>query len=289
MLCSYCGAANADEEHRCHRCGRRLAASPSVIPRATSALPKTVVGEPTVAPQPKPAPRRPAVPRQRPLFPSPIIRFEELVAGREAPQRNVGAKAPPASAGPACPPEKQAAPPKKTAPRRRASPNQLSLPLSDRPAPVQPMIARSRPEPSRYCERPVAGLVHRMLAALLDWAIVTIAFAVLLLPFHLAGGRLDLDDPMTRMGLGAAAAALLAFYRLLGVLWEQDSPGMVWTGLRLVNFDGLRPSRRQRAYRLAGSLLSLAAAGFGFIWAVADQEKLTWHDHISKTFPSPRL
>lgn len=128
-----------------------------------------------------------------------------------------------------------------------------------------------------------------MLAALLDWAVVTIAFAVLLLPFHLSGGRLDLDDRVTRMGLGVAAASLLLFYRLLGIFWEQDSPGMVWTRLRLVNFDGLRPSRRQRAYRLAGSLLSLAAAGFGFIWAVADQEKLTWHDHISKTFPSPRL
>lgn len=283
MPCSYCGAPNGEDEHRCHRCGRRLTSATLPIPRSTSALPKIVAGEPKAAAAPGAASPRPAVPRQRPLFQSPIIRFEELVAGREVTASGPAAKPPAARRAHA-----SGAPAKKFSPRRRVSPDQISLPFHSQPA-TERAVAPSRPEPSRYCERPVAGLVHRTLAVMLDWAVVTIAFAVLLLPFHLLGGRLAVSDTVTRLVLGGAGFCLLAFYRLLGVFWEQDSPGMVWTKLRLVNFDGLRPSRKQRAYRLAGSLLSLSAAGFGFLWAVADQEKLTWHDHISKTFASPRL
>jgi uncharacterized RDD family membrane protein YckC len=76
-------------------------------------------------------------------------------------------------------------------------------------------------------------------------------------------------------------------YRLLWCLGNGDTPGMQFAGLRLVNFDGRLPDREQRLTRLAGSILSLASAGLGLVWALVDEENLTWHDHISKTFPSP--
>lgn len=282
MICHYCGAPNPEDEHRCHRCGRRLAAasrqggSGRPQPLRTSPVPKSAPAEQKPPPPAPPAANR-LRPRQRTLFPSPIIRFEEIASGREAP--------------PQAPPANQARPPvaRKPVSRRKVSPNQESFNFSDPPPPVERPITRPRPEPTRYCERPVAGLLHRMLAAFLDASMITIAVGIVLAVFYLFGGRLSLDDHLALAMAGAAALALLAFYRILGILWEQDSPGMVWVRLRLVNFDGLRPTRRQRVCRMAGVLLSLAAAGFGFIWALADQEKLTWHDHISKTFPSPRL
>jgi hypothetical protein len=61
---------------------------------------------------------------------------------------------------------------------------------------------------------------------------------------------------------------------------------MCWTQLQLVNFDGRRPERDQRLERLFASCLSVAAAFLGIIWALVDEECLTWHDHISKTFPT---
>lgn len=124
---------------------------------------------------------------------------------------------------------------------------------------------------------------------LLDASVVTIGLAVFVITFHVCGGSLDLGDRVCQAVLGAAAFALFAFYRLLPVLWNQDTPGMAWTRLRLVNFDGLPPTRRQRLWRLAGVLLCFASAGFGFVWALLDQERLGWHDHISRTFPSPQL
>jgi len=123
----------------------------------------------------------------------------------------------------------------------------------------------------------------------LDASVVTIGVAVLVVTFLLCGGSLDLGERVCQTTLGVAAALLLAFYRILPVLWNQDSPGMAWTQLRLVNFDGLPPTRRQRLWRLAGVLLCFASAGLGFVWALMDQERLGWHDHISRTFPSPRL
>ncbi len=70
---------------------------------------------------------------------------------------------------------------------------------------------------------------------------------------------------------------------------DTDSIGMRWVGLRLLNFDGMQPNRAERLHRVATSLISTAAAGLGLVWALVDEEKLTWHDHMSRTFPSPLI
>jgi hypothetical protein len=38
--------------------------------------------------------------------------------------------------------------------------------------------------------------------------------------------------------------------------------------------------------RALSACLSFCAGGIGLLWALVDEEKLTWHDHISKTFPT---
>ncbi len=80
---------------------------------------------------------------------------------------------------------------------------------------------------------------------------------------------------------------MVFLYRVLWCLGGGDTPGMRFAGLRLVDFDGRRPEREQRTIRLAASLLSIISAGLGLVWALVDEESLTWHDHISKTFPTP--
>jgi hypothetical protein len=64
---------------------------------------------------------------------------------------------------------------------------------------------------------------------------------------------------------------------------------MRFAGLRLVDFDGRSPERHQRMRRQLASLLSVLSAGLGLAWALVDEENLTWHDHISKTFPTPGM
>jgi uncharacterized RDD family membrane protein YckC len=78
------------------------------------------------------------------------------------------------------------------------------------------------------------------------------------------------------------------FYRALFCIGNQDTLGVQWAGLRILNFDGRLPTRRERVWRTVGAFVSVIATGIGFAWALCDEERLTWHDHISKTFPSPR-
>jgi uncharacterized RDD family membrane protein YckC len=57
-------------------------------------------------------------------------------------------------------------------------------------------------------------------------------------------------------------------------------------GLRLVDFYGNPPSRALRYQRALASFISFLAAGIGLIWALVDEDALTWHDHMSSTFPT---
>jgi uncharacterized RDD family membrane protein YckC len=137
-----------------------------------------------------------------------------------------------------------------------------------------------------YCDAPVALPAHRMIAAAFDASMVLIAVGLFLGIFFLSGGMLMLSKENAPF-LISVAALLALFYRFLWVLGNGETPGMRFAGLRLVNFDGRTPDRDQRAFRQVSSLLSFLSAGLGLVWALVDEESLTWHDHISKTFPTP--
>lgn len=129
--------------------------------------------------------------------------------------------------------------------------------------------------------------MHRTMAAALDGAMIMAALGIFLLVFSLGGGEFVFNKQSVPLFVGIAAVIAL-FYFLLYCLSNGDTPGKHWTRLQTLNFEGNPPDREQRVYRLVGSCLSLFALGLGLIWALVDEENLTWHDHISKTFPTPR-
>jgi uncharacterized RDD family membrane protein YckC len=123
------------------------------------------------------------------------------------------------------------------------------------------------------------------MAAGVDASLVLVAVGVFLAVFFPFGGGLLINTHTAPFLLGVAAVIAL-FYRFLWCLANGDSPGMRLLGLRLVDFDGRTPDRDQRGMRQVASLLSLLSVGLGLVWAMVDEERLTWHDHISKTFPT---
>jgi len=137
-----------------------------------------------------------------------------------------------------------------------------------------------------YCDAPVALPVHRLMAAAFDASMILIALGVFLAIFFLSGGQIVLSGQNVPLFL-AVALVLALFYRFLWCLADGDTPGMRFAGLRLVNFDGRRPDREQRTLRQVANLLSVGSAGLGLVWTLVDEENLAWHDHISKTFPTP--
>jgi uncharacterized RDD family membrane protein YckC len=221
------------------------------------------------APEPS-APRRPVT--------SHITYQPSLFSSRELPRVVPFETIAPDVAAPKTAPKTQP-----TAPRqrhRKVIPGQQALEFAH--------AARS-PKPADgviYCDAPVAVPAHRAMAAAVDASIVLMALAIFGIIFRLAGGVFVLDSKTAPIFLAAAGGVVL-FYRVLWCLANGDSAGQRWAHLRLVNFDGQRPTRTQRFYRLASALLSLLAAGIGLLWSLVDEETLTWHDHISKTFPTP--
>jgi len=145
--------------------------------------------------------------------------------------------------------------------------------------------ASAPPDESIGCDAPVASPQHRLLAAAVDAAVVLIAVGLFLGMFLLCGGQMDLDRQMLTL-LAGVAAVIGLFYHLLYCLAGGDTAGMRFAGLRLVDFDGRAPDREKRYVRQVAALLSLLSAGLGLVWALVDEENLTWHDHISKTFPT---
>ena len=125
-----------------------------------------------------------------------------------------------------------------------------------------------------------------MIAAVVDTSAVLLGLGIFLGIFFLSGGDMVLNRQTVPFLIGVTAV-ISVFYRFLWCLANGDTPGMRCAGLRLVDFDGRRPDREQRGVRQVAGMLSLLSAGLGLVWALVDEESLTWHDHISKTFPTP--
>lgn len=143
------------------------------------------------------------------------------------------------------------------------------------------------PESTIYCDAPVAMPIHRIMAAALDGSMVLISLGIFLGIFYLADGKVVLNKMTLPFYLGAVFATL-TIYRGLWCMANCDSIGMRWSGLTLVTFDGARPQSRHRWNRMLTSYISAMAGTLGVLWCLVDEEKLTWHDHMSKTFPTPR-
>jgi uncharacterized RDD family membrane protein YckC len=139
-----------------------------------------------------------------------------------------------------------------------------------------------------FCDAPVATARHRALAGAIDLSLVLFTAAgFYALYFQLSGGLAW--TKATIPYLVGGPLLLLVFYDLFWALAGSDTPGHYWTRMRVLDFDGHRPTVRQRLFRVLGSLMSFMAIGLGYIWLFVDEESLTWQDHISKTFPTPAV
>jgi uncharacterized RDD family membrane protein YckC len=154
------------------------------------------------------------------------------------------------------------------------------------PAPAKPRQLGTSVEAVIYCEAPVATTLHRAVACALDWSMVILAYAAFLGVFSALGGQFEL----TRANLTMFGAMFLLTGFTYGFLFAwvgTETPGMLWAQLKLTTFDGFPPDRRQRMVRFVASSLSRTTQ-LGLFWSLADEESLAWHDHISRTFPTPR-
>jgi len=129
----------------------------------------------------------------------------------------------------------------------------------------------------------LAPLSRRLLAAVVDSALIAVAF---LAAAAIAAAFLEHLPEMKLLEVGAVAALLVTglLYQSLFSALTEATPGMRYAGISLCTFDDQCPTRAQRCGRLGALLLSLLPVGLGAAWAIFDEEHLSWHDRLSKTY-----
>jgi len=138
-----------------------------------------------------------------------------------------------------------------------------------------------------FCDQPVATPTHRLVASAIDGVIILFGFGLLVAMFETLGGSFGAGKALW-IGLAVVLALVSMLYGLIWAIAGRETAGMRLTDLQLITFDGFQVDPRSRALRFASTWLSFCSGGLGILWAVADEENLTWHDHISKTFPTIR-
>ena len=283
MTCRFCGTRNSDDEHRCARCGRRPGDTLTVTtPVITGAVATKL--QPMARDQAEPSLKTRRVapqlshPVQAQLFdarPEGNVVSIAHYAPRTEPKPRV--KSETATRSGAVKPAVRKA---KPAPEGQGSLDFLP------PLPAKPRELGSTVEAVIFCEFPVATTLHRAVAAALDWSMVLIGYGFFLAAVRALGCDLTLNK--TNILMFGAMFLMIGFaYGLCFAIAGADTAGMAWTRLRLTTFDGFPPELRQRLGRFAAASLNRCIM-LGLLWSLADEESLSWHDHMSRTFPTPR-
>jgi uncharacterized RDD family membrane protein YckC len=162
-------------------------------------------------------------------------------------------------------------------------PEWSTMRLAPEPQPEYELLEEPAPRPTPAPGIELAGLSRRVLAGVVDATLVAGAFVA---AAALAANNATELPGLRAVEIGSVVALLVASaaYKLLFFTLARATPGMKYARLALCTFDGGVPTRAQRYARLAALLLSVLPVGLGFAWAIFDDEHMTWHDRISRTY-----
>lgn len=149
----------------------------------------------------------------------------------------------------------------------------------------------------------VAPVARRVLAAAVNAGVMAGALAVFAGVFFLVAGHLvsgrgaqpgfaGMAQPYAaRSAIQAVLPYAACIFLLLGVMYQalfftfsEATPGMRVARIALCTFDDANPTRAAARRRLIAVLVSACPLGLGFLWATLDEERLAWHDRISRIY-----
>ena len=77
-------------------------------------------------------------------------------------------------------------------------------------------------------------------------------------------------------------------YQYLLLVYSGTTPGLKLAKLELHRFDGSPVPLRIRRWRVLTSVLSGLSLGLGYAWCFLDEDRLCWHDRITRTYMAPK-
>ena len=124
---------------------------------------------------------------------------------------------------------------------------------------------------------------RRMIATMVDTALIVglvcgVAAFVASQFDHLPGKRISEVCGVL------AVFCFAALYEWLFLTFAKVTPGMRYAQLSLCTFDEQIPTRNQVKARLRAMLISVLPVGLGMLWSIFDEDQMSWHDRLSKTY-----
>lgn len=135
----------------------------------------------------------------------------------------------------------------------------------------------------------VAPLGLRIMSATVDLCIVLGAFLVfaavaVLTITQLHPGAIQMPLPIAALSSVGSIALLGLLYQLLCFTFSDATLGMRYARIGLCTFSDENPSRSAMRRRVLALALSTASLGMGILWALLDDDRLGWHDRISRMY-----
>ena len=192
------------------------------------------------------------------------------------------------------------------------TPSELAQPAA---GPLAGPSARSAPLPQ------IASIARRLKAAAIDISVLLAGFLAFAATFLLAASRsipwhtalalptasLSLDRHSALAGIAARSSAQFAahtglqpslalasstlvlalfylIYHTLFFSFSESTPGMRCARIALCTFDDENPTRRAMRRRILAILISVCPLGLGLLWATLDEDRLSWHDRLTRTY-----
>jgi uncharacterized RDD family membrane protein YckC len=128
---------------------------------------------------------------------------------------------------------------------------------------------------------------RRLLAGAIDGLLVVTAFAAFAYIFF----RITSIVPALQQAAGISVSLAALFwtaYQYLLLVHTGTTPGLKLARLQLSRFNGTPVPRRLRRWRVLASMLSGLSLALGYAWCFLDEDRLCWHDRITRTYMAPQ-
>ena len=152
--------------------------------------------------------------------------------------------------------------------------------LDEQPQPLPDYYAIPAEDAPKLYQAPFS---RRMMATLVDTALI---LALVCGIAFLAASRLDQLPGKHTSEFCALVATLgiAALYEWFFLTFAKVTPGMRYAQLSLCTFDEEFPTREQIKGRMKAMLISVLPMGLGMLWSLFDEDQMSWHDRLSKTY-----
>jgi uncharacterized RDD family membrane protein YckC len=132
-----------------------------------------------------------------------------------------------------------------------------------------------------------APMSRRVLAGAIDALLVSSAFALFAYIFF----RVTSIAPPLQSAATISIILTAVFwtsYQYLLLVYTGSTPGLRLARLQLSRFDGTAVPRKMRRWRVLAAVLSGLSFAVGYAWCFLDEDRLCWHDRITRTYMAPR-